>query len=611
MDKDLQDLIDEELEKYKNDRSWDLKSRREILVAVLLVLVFVAVVVLQKFISESYISGALAQVQVMASVVLTTIFGKKGYFISLTLNLFLMAYLLVVFYTLGNNAVLPGIIVPIGTIASCTILACITGKLHQTIKHMDKQREKLVALSEEAACAYDEIKTINDELTRKNRIIKLNEDRLNFLAYYDTLTELANRKMLTDKLDAQIYKNNPQENRIVFLLFNIENIRSVNDTLGHKSGDIILKTVAERLKYLVNADDLPARYAGNEFAVMIRRQLDEPEIRLYTKKIIESIRNPINIGDGKYIMNVCCGAAIYPDDGDSSEELYKCADLAMRKALDEKTNIAFFTHTMKEDLLRRLNYERRLETALKNNEFFLVFQPQYYTDSKKLRGFETLIRWKEPELGMVSPSLFIPMAEEIGVINELGDWVMLTACRKISQLTAKYHIGFMLSINISAIQLMQKSFVSGVKNVLAETGINPAQLEFEVTESSVVASVNRAVEVLNEVRALGIKIALDDFGTGYSSLNYLCRMPIDTLKIDKSFIDEVAVGAEAGNERVVSTVITLAHEMNMSIVAEGVEFNNQLDYLKDRKCDVIQGFLWGKPISEELVDRLLECECMI
>jgi EAL domain-containing protein (putative c-di-GMP-specific phosphodiesterase class I) len=296
---------------------------------------------------------------------------------------------------------------------------------------------------------------------------------------------------------------------------------------------------------------------------------------------------------------------MFPADGDTAEELIKSAEAAMYKAKEGGRNgVRFFRKDMMEDILMKAQYESELRMSVQNKEIYLVFQPQYHTQSKKLRGFETLARWKSERLGAVSPAEFIPIAEQAGIIVPLGEWILENACRKLNQLIAIYGGDLIMSVNISAVQIMSPTFLSSVKRILHKTKTDPHNLEFEITESVMISSVEYVTKVLKQLSDLGIRIALDDFGTGYSSLSYLQMLPIDTLKIDKSFVDNIV--EESMHRLMVGSIISLVHQLKMEVVAEGVDSDSQLGYLHDFDCDFIQGYIWGRPLSEEDALVLLE-----
>lgn len=304
-------------------------------------------------------------------------------------------------------------------------------------------------------------------------------------------------------------------------------------------------------------------------------------------------------------ISASLGISIYPQDGNDSVDLLKYADTAMYKAKDcGKNAVQFFCKEMKDEVLKKIEFENRLLSAIQNQEVFLVFQPQYRLGKKQLRGFETLVRWESPEFGLISPVNFIPVAEETGFIIQLGEWILNTACKKFKDIQDKYCVNLVVSVNISAVQIMDPSFVQMVKNVLEQTGLHGKYVEFEITESVFISSMEYVIRVLTELKETGIRIALDDFGTGYSSLNYIQKLPIDILKIDKTFID--SINHKDAKNQIVGSIISLVHQMDISVIAEGVENETQLAYLEDHNCDCIQGFLWGKPLCEQDMNQLLQ-----
>ena len=409
--------------------------------------------------------------------------------------------------------------------------------------------------------------------------------------------------MIIDRIDFLISLAESKKISFATVFIDLDNFKKINDSMGHHAGDLLLKAVTSKLKGLIHSKDMLGRLGGDEFAIIIQRELKEEEILEYVENLKDSLMDCFVIENTEFNTSASLGISMYPQDGKDSAELLKCADTAMYKAKEYgKNGVYFFRKEMKEDILKKIEFENRLLSAIKNEEIFLVFQPQYTSNSKELRGFEVLVRWKSPELGLVSPGQFIPVAEETGFIVQLGEFIFRKACEKFKYIQDKYNIMSVISVNISALQIMDPYFVQMVKNVLEETKFDVRYLELEITESVFISSVDYVINIINELKEMGISIALDDFGTGYSSLNYLQLLPIDTLKIDKSFIDSIDNNTK---KQIVGSIISLVHKMEISVVAEGIENEIQLEYLKKHECDFIQGFLWGKPLNEEEVSKLL------
>ena len=375
--------------------------------------------------------------------------------------------------------------------------------------------------------------------------------------------------------------------------------------MGHYVGDIILKAVVGRCMLRIHCDDILGRIGGDEFALIIRRDLSRDEIISYIEAIKDSVSEVIMYETKEIYINASFGISLYPADGENSADLLKCADMAMYSVkYFGKNGMRFFSLTMQDALMRKVQLENGLKFALVNNEIYTVFQPQYYCEPHKIRGFEALARWRSGELGEVTPSEFIPLAEKTGLIVEIGEWILKSAMQKFKDFMAADHPDIVLSVNISVVQIIQPSFVNMVKRVFKETGFDPGSLEVEITESVLISYPERVIDALNQLKAMGIRIALDDFGTGYASLKYLQILPIDTLKIDKSFIEKL--GLTDTENHIINAILTLAREQRTTVIAEGVESQTQLEYLKQRRCDCVQGFLLSKPLNFEKLAGLPE-----
>ena len=361
----------------------------------------------------------------------------------------------------------------------------------------------------------------------------------------------------------------------------------------------------QRLRSVLHPEDLLGRLGGDEFALIIQRQLKEEEMLFYLENIREILIEPFIIEDSKFLVSASFGVSMFPQDGNTATDIMKSADTAMYKAKEQGRNcIQFYSIQMKNEIIKRIEFENILREAVENNEFQLVYQPQYRLSPKHLRGIEVLTRWHSNKLGFVSPEQFIPVAEETRLIIPLGEWIIRTACTQSKYIFDNFQKDIVMSINISAVQIMDSSFVEMVNTIIVETGCNPNNIEFEITESVFISSMDYVIHILTELKNLGIRIALDDFGTGYSSLNYLQLLPIDTLKIDKSFVN--SINQQQSKRPIVGSIISLVHQMDISVVAEGVENETQLHYLKEQQCDFIQGFHWGKPLKEHELVNLLE-----
>ncbi len=429
-------------------------------------------------------------------------------------------------------------------------------------------------------------------------------EKLEHMAYHDSLTEIPNRKKVIDHLDYLMSKSSEKYNKFILVFIDLDNFKKVNDYLGHYVGDYVLQMVVERISSYIHKDDILGRLGGDEFALIIERNLQKEEVLLYIEGIKDTFVEEFYYENKDIHLNASFGISVYPYDGSDSGELLKSADIAMYRAKNESSkSIEFFSKDMQEGFVENIQIENALQSSIMNNELYLAFQPQYSAHEEKLRGYEVLLRWNSPQLGFVSPAQFIPIAEKIGLINKIGEWVLRSSLQKFKEIYESYHMNSVLSINISVTQLLETDFVGTVKRIIEETGFDSRYLEFEVTESIFISYPNYVKGVLSQLKQMGISIALDDFGTGYASLSYLLNIPIDTLKIDKVFID--SINKYSNKKNIIGPIIEMAHQLDIMVIAEGVETKSQMNYLKNKDCDFIQGYLLSKPISEEqLIEEL-------
>lgn len=432
---------------------------------------------------------------------------------------------------------------------------------------------------------------------------KTMEERNKFLAYYDSLTSLPNRVLLMDKLnDALKAANANKENGAVFFV-DLDNFKRVNDTIGHDCGDKLLQSFANAVSNILEPNTTIYRMGGDEFSILMHNVERKEEIIQTCNNIIGICKLPFQIDEKQIYTSVSIGVALYPDHGMDSNLLLKNADTAMYKAKDlGKNRYEFFDSNMSEEVLKKSKIEKALRNALVNNELELYYQPQIDCKTIKIQGMEALLRWKSNDLGFISPIDFIPIAEETSLIIQIGEWILKTACFQAKDWLDKgYSLGIM-AVNVSIVQLQHTEFLNTVKNALKESKLPPEFLEIELTESVLMQCLDYNIDILNKLRQLGINVALDDFGTGYSSLSYLRVLPINNLKIDKSFIDSIHLSYK--DKSVVSGIIQLAHKMNLNVVAEGVEWEEQFSLLQSMNCERVQGYFFSKPISADNIKNL-------
>ncbi|NLK71048.1 MAG: EAL domain-containing protein [Clostridiales bacterium] len=548
-------------------------------------------------ISRSGITGVIVQLLTIVSIKLVLDFTKKGYIAALLLNIYSSFISAVGFFIYRNVDSAPGIVIPL---ICCFIISIIYHYYQQAYNMYEeeaREKQELTRLYKDVELAKEELTKKNKTLMEYNNLMMENEKKLNHLAFFDMLTDLPNRKMIISRLNYLIDRANDNPTDLAVVFIDLDNFKRVNDTMGHHSGDLLLQSATSRMKTLIKPNDMLGRLGGDEFALIIQQPLSDEEIFEYLTLLKNVIEQPFTIEKNEFTITASFGFAVFPEDGKNSIDLLKCADTAMYKAKEQgKNNIVRFSKEMNEEITRRMEFENKMMSAIQKDEMYLVFQPQYSTD-KELRGFEALVRWKSAELGVVNPLDFIPIAEETKYIIPLGEWILKTACNIFMKLRNELECEMMLSINISSVQIMDPSFLDMVKKILEQTNFPPNLLEFEITESVFISSMDYVIDILNKLKKIGVKIALDDFGTGYSSLNYLQMLPIDTLKIDKSFVDNI--NSENARKQIVGPIISLVHQMNISVIAEGVETEEQLKYLRNHKCDFIQGYLFGKPLTNE------------
>ncbi|MGJ9418169.1 EAL domain-containing protein [Massilia sp. CMS3.1] len=429
------------------------------------------------------------------------------------------------------------------------------------------------------------------------------ERRLHHLAHHDPLTGLANRTLLQDELKFSIdfAVRNKVLGALAFL--DLDNFKHINDNFGHEAGDVVLREVASRLKASVRDNDTVARVGGDEFVLVINNQPGDDQLADLIERIRLRVSSPIAVGGREILPSTSIGVARFPHDGESVDRVMRAADAAMyhAKAMG-KNNSQFYSDELNQVVHQHLMLEASLSKAIRNHEMVLGYQPKVDLRTGKMVGAEALVRWNHPENGMVPPDEFIPVAEETGLIVPLGKWVIIEACGALKALEALGITDFVISVNLSARQLRQRQFAAGLARTLARLGVNPANLELEVTESQLMDHPEEAMEALAELKALGVRLSIDDFGTGYSSLAYLQKFPVDFIKIDRSFIGEVS---DDGHAVIARAIIALGHNLKLKVIAEGVETLEQLTFLRDNDCDEMQGYYFSPALSQRSLEEMV------
>jgi len=430
------------------------------------------------------------------------------------------------------------------------------------------------------------------------------QEQLERQANYDGLTGLPNRQLLHDRLH-QAVSTQRQIHSISVVFIDLDHFKDINDSLGHGSGDEVLRHVAERLRSSVRDGDTVARIGGDEFVLILNDQTKEDVIFRAMKRIISKVSEPMRIGHRELNITCSAGISVHPQDGFDVETLLKNADAAMYRAkANGRNNFQFYTSEMNELVSERLTLEHSLRRALERKEFSLHYQPRVDLRTGAIVAVEALVRWQHPEYGLILPDRFIPIAEETGLIVEIGKWVLETAC---AQSRAWRNAGLapvVVSVNLSARQLWEGGLAAMVAGILAETGVRPEHLEMELTESVVMHDTETVISTLRGLKAAGVRLSVDDFGTGYSSLSYLKRLPIDALKIDGSFVRDIDAGLNVDDGILAQAIISLAHGLRLKVIAEGVESEAQMAFLKLHQCDEVQGFYYSTPLPPDECARL-------
>ena len=425
---------------------------------------------------------------------------------------------------------------------------------------------------------------------------KLAEEQAHFIATHDVLTSLPNRLMFSNLLNHTIETARRYSHRFALFFIDLDRFKAINDALGHQAGDQLLVETARRLRKCLRTSDVLARISGDEFIVLAPEMDDDEDAGFVARKIIAEVSEPLVIQGQRCQVTASIGICFYPEHGDDEQVLMKNADAAMYVAKEVgKNNYQFFNASSTSQSLERMAIENELRSALQNNEMYLQYQAKLDLSNDQITGVEALLRWNNPRFGHVSPAQFIPMAEETGLIVPIGRWVLMTACRQNVEWQRQGLPPICVAVNISARQFMSKDLLDDIKHALAESGMAPELLELEITESMVMHHVDQALAVLYEIKQLGARIAIDDFGTGYSSLAQLKRFPIDTLKVDRSFIREVA--HDADDQAITDAVIALGKSLSLTIIAEGVETREQQEFLRKHSCDEMQGYYFSRPVA--------------
>ena len=434
--------------------------------------------------------------------------------------------------------------------------------------------------------------------------LKKNQEHIKKLAYNDNLTQLPNRIAFTEVLDNVLYTLR-QEETIAIMDIDIDDFKVINDTLGHSYGDELLIDVTHRLKQAISEDDYLARNGGDEFILLTQNITDISEYEDKIKKIMKVFSYPFVLSTKEFFVTVSIGIVLAPANGKTSQTLIKNVDTAMYVAKGNgKDTYCYFNDSMNENLMNKIEMQSELRKAIENKDFVAYYQPQIQLSDNKLVGFEALIRWKKEDGSLVPPADFIPLAEETGLIVPIGQYVLIEACKELKLWNDKGYKDLTMAVNLSARQFRDRDFVQMLQDIIAEVGVNPKNLELEITETLALEDMEYTVNTIRRLQDIGVKFSLDDFGTGYSSMHYLKDLPINILKIDKSFLDTIM--EDESEQKIVQTIIAMAQILQLEVVAEGVESEGQADYLKNINCDKAQGYLYSRPVPSQEAYELIK-----
>jgi diguanylate cyclase (GGDEF)-like protein len=448
------------------------------------------------------------------------------------------------------------------------------------------------------------LRLVGSHLALQSLVARYRSDS-RFQGLHDSLTRLPNRLLFNDRLQSAIAEAGRSGEQFAVLFVDLDRFKTINDSLGHSVGDQVLGAVAKRLRASVRASDTVSRYAGDEFTLILRHIVQRDDVTRIADKIVKVLETPLTLTDGRELqITASLGISFYPDDGKDGEILLKHADVAMYSAKGMGRNTyQVYVAVPEESHRQRLDLETKLRVAERNNELRAYYQPQVDANTEDIIGMEALIRWEHPELGLISPGFFIPIAEDTGLIVPIGEWILRTACADAKRWLDRFDVPLTISVNLSALQLRQPNLVEMVSSVLQETGLPGNNLDLEVTESINIKDTPNLMEVLGQLRELGCHIAIDDFGTGQSSLDYIKRFPADRIKIDQTFVRNI--GVDPADEAIVRATINMARNMDRIVVAEGVETEDHLRFLREYGCQELQGYLFCRPLPAASFENLM------
>lgn len=501
------------------------------------------------------------------------------------------------------NAIIIVIVIAVVAILLLIIVVFRLSKARQKLIESNKKNEKtsldyieMESLYQTTLKSYNELNILYNDLYKNRESIKK-------LAYTDYLTELPNRIAFTEMLE-HIMLTLRSDEIIGFMDIDIDNFKNINDTLGHSYGDELLIDVTHRLRQVMDENDYLARIGGDEFVILTQNLEDMVSYEEKIKKVSNVFKFPFVLSTKEYFITVSIGVAFAPKDGKTAQAIIKNVDSAMYVAKANGKNVyAYFEPAFNQMLTDKIELQSELRGAIEKKEFILFYQAQMDIVSKKIIGFEALIRWNHPDKGLLNPADFIYLAEESGLIVPIGKWVLRSACLQLKEWSDKGHNDINMAVNLSARQFKDKDFVPMVCNIIEQTGIDPKRLELEITESVALEDLDYTIQTIKELKEIGVSFSLDDFGTGYSSMSYLKRLPINNLKIDKSFLDTVM--DDTSDQKIIQAIICLAKSLDLHVIAEGVERIEQELFLQESDCRKAQGFLYSKPVPSDKAEEFL------
>lgn len=502
---------------------------------------------------------------------------------------------------------LSGEVIIICGITLCAILVCLlvcVKKKSVAEKAAQHAKEQLEESYNELEEAYKQLQSANEALDEKYEELKVSEERNKKLAYLDYLTELPNRTAFTEYLEYTL--STLKKGHILSIMYvDLDNFKVINDTLGHSYGDELLIDCAERLKQVIDKNDYLARFGGDEFIILSENVINMWEYEEKIQTIQKVFTQPFVLALKEFFVTASIGVAIAPKDSDNAQSLLRNVDVALYQAKTlGKNTVSFYEASLNEKIINKMETQSELRTAVTNNQFELFYQAQVDLELDKIVGFEALVRWNHPTKGMITPDKFIPLAEETGMIAQIGSWVLFEACKQLKEWQDAGYQDITISVNLSARQFKDADLVETVEAAIKQAGICPQDLELEITETIALDDITYSIDTIQRLKEIGIKFSLDDFGTGYSSMNYLKYLPVSNLKIDKSFIHTIM--EDQNDKAIVSAIITLARTLDLDVIAEGVENKEQLSFLKEAQCNIAQGYLYSVPVSKNDADSLLQ-----